>query len=102
MTIAKPTERVSARIPHNVYEKLMEAAETIGATLNQFLVQSAIEKADQILEHERIIQMTRQDANVFFDIIDDPPPINNKLLDAMKAYQEAFPDVKTRGTQQKT
>jgi len=98
MSVVKQTERVSARIPLRVYEKLTEAAQVIGATLNQFLVQSALEKADQILEQERVIQMSKRDAKVFFDAVDNPPPINEKLLDAMKAYQEAFPNVENRGT----
>ncbi len=33
MTIAKQTDRISARIPHHVYEKLIEAAETIGCNI---------------------------------------------------------------------
>ena len=98
MSVVKQTERVSATIPLRVYEKLTEAAQVIGATLNQFLVQSALEKADQILEQERVIQMSKRDAKVFFDAVDNPPPINEKLLEAMKAYQEAFPNVENRGT----
>jgi len=98
MSVVKQTERISARIPLCVYEKLTEAAQVIGATLNQFLVQSALEKADQILEQERVIQMSKRDAKVFFDAVDNPPPINEKLLEAMKAYHEAFPNVENRGT----
>ena len=44
MTISKQTERVSARVPAQVYQTLTQAAEISGATLNQFLVQSALEK----------------------------------------------------------
>lgn len=44
MTIPKQTERVSARVPVQVYQTLTQAAEISGATLNQFLVQSALEK----------------------------------------------------------
>ena len=37
------------RIPIAVYERVVEAAQAVGAPLNQFLVQSALEKANQIL-----------------------------------------------------
>ncbi len=97
MAVTRKTERVSARIPFHIYEKLTEAAETIGTSLNQLLIQSALEKADQILEKERTIKMTKQDAKVFFDAIETPPPINEKLLEAMKSYQKAFINVKNRG-----
>ena len=102
MSAVKNTERVTARIPLRVYEKLTEASQMVGATLNQFLVQSALEKADQVLEKERIIHMTKRDAKAFFDAVENPPPISEKLLQAMKSYQEAFPNVENRGTHQKT
>jgi uncharacterized protein (DUF1778 family) len=35
-------DRIGARVPHEVYETLRRAAELTGATVNQFLVQSAI------------------------------------------------------------
>lgn len=53
-----------------------------------------------ILERERVIKMTKQDAEVFFDAIRNPPPINHKLLMAMQAYQEAFPNAENRGLKQ--
>jgi|TARA_B100000809_G_scaffold39487_1_gene34568 uncharacterized protein (DUF1778 family) len=102
MTAVKQTERVSARIPQHVFERLTEAAHVVGATLNQFLVQSALEKAEKLLEQERVIQMSQRDAELFFETVENPPPINKKLLEAMDAYQENFPNVENRGTQPKT
>lgn len=101
MVAVKKTERISARIPLHVYEKLIEASQVSGSTINQFLVQSALEKANHILEQERVIHMTKQDAKVFFEALENPPPLNDKLLEAIKSYQEAFPNVENRGTQQK-
>lgn len=95
-------EIVSARIPIHLYNKLTEAASLIGATINQFLVQSAVEKADVILENEQIIKMTKRDAELFFDAVENPPPINHKLLMAMQSYQELFPNAQNRGTQSQT
>jgi uncharacterized protein (DUF1778 family) len=102
MTAVKQTERVSARIPQQAYERLTEAAQVVGATLNQFLVQSALEKAEKLLEQERVIQMSQDDAKLFFETVENPPPINKKLLKAMTMYQETFPNVENRGTQPKT
>jgi uncharacterized protein (DUF1778 family) len=70
--------------------------------LNQFLVQSALEKAEKLLEQERVIQMSQDDAKLFFETVENPPPINKKLLKAMTMYQETFPNVENRGTQPKT
>jgi uncharacterized protein (DUF1778 family) len=71
---------------------LMQAAEFTGATLNQFLVQSALEKAKDIIEQERIIKLTNKNANAFFEAIENPPAPNKKLLNAVKAYKDTFSD----------
>jgi uncharacterized protein (DUF1778 family) len=41
----KETERITVRVSLDIREKLTEAAAFSGATLNQFLVQAALEKA---------------------------------------------------------
>ena len=64
------SERVSARVPSHVYTMLTQAAELSGTTLNQFLVQAAFEKAQLIIEQERVINMSQQSASIFFDAIE--------------------------------
>ena len=43
-------DRIGARVPHEVYETLCRAAELTGATVNQFLVQSALKEAKAVIE----------------------------------------------------
>jgi len=62
MAITKTEERIPARMPHDVYERIAEAARTVGATLKQFIVQSALEKANNIIELERTIHLSTQAA----------------------------------------
>ena len=90
----KKNERVSARIPSNVYDKLTQAAELVGATLNQFLIQSALEKAQMVIEKERVINMTMESAKLFFNLIENPPASNDKLKNAIQVYKESFRDAK--------
>lgn len=44
------TQRVTARVPPNVYETLARAATLSGATMNRFIVQSSIEKARAVID----------------------------------------------------
>ena len=44
-------ERITARVSEQVKETLSSAAEIMGATLNQFLIQAALEKAENIIRH---------------------------------------------------
>ena len=59
-TIAKQ-DRIGARVPHEVYETLCRAAELTGATVNQFLVQSALKEAQAMIEHEELIHLSPRD-----------------------------------------
>ena len=51
-------KRFQTRMPYHVHEKLLHAANLSGATLNQFVVQSALEKASAVLEQERALNLT--------------------------------------------
>jgi uncharacterized protein (DUF1778 family) len=83
MTRQIAEERIPARMPTVVYERIVEAARTVGSTLNQFLVQSALEKADEILERERVITLSSKAAKTVFDLMDNPPEPNERLKKAM-------------------
>jgi uncharacterized protein (DUF1778 family) len=89
MTLNKIEERIPARMPPEVYERIVAAAQAVGATLNQFLVQSALDKANAILERERVIALSTRAAKTFFDLIDNPPEPNDRLKRAMK-HRKAF------------
>ena len=84
MRLNKIEERIPARMPPEVYERIAAAARTIGATLNQFLVQSALDKANDILERERVINLSTRAAEGFFDLIKNPPDPNDRLKEAMR------------------
>ncbi|WP_298272773.1 DUF1778 domain-containing protein [Geobacter sp.] len=88
MALAKTEERIPARMPHAVYERISEAAQAVGATLNQFLVQAALEKANEILEQERIIALSTKAAKTVFDLIENPPEPNERLKKALKRRED--------------
>ena len=73
MALNKIEDRIPARMPPEVYERIAAAARTIGATLNQFLVQSALDKANDILERERVITLTNRAALAFFSLHRESP-----------------------------
>ena len=70
----------------------MHASELLGATLNQFIIQSALEKAQSIIEQERLLNLTQKDAEVFFEAIENPPQPNKELVKAAIAYKREFLD----------
>ena len=80
-------ERITARVPVHVKEKLQKAADIEGATLNQFLVKAALEKAVEIIERESRIQLSVEDTKAFYGAIAQPPAPNHRLKDAVSRYQ---------------
>lgn len=83
-------KRFQTRMPYHVHDKLSHAAEVLGATLNQFIIQSALEKAQAILEQERVLSLTQKDAKIFFEAIENYPQPNEELVNAAVAYKREF------------
>ena len=82
------TERISARVSDEVYQTLHRAAGLVGSTVNQFLVQSALERAQTVIKEESIIYLTGESAKRFFDAIENPPVPNQKLKTAFRTHRE--------------
>ena len=78
--------RITARVPTQVQETLEMAASMVGATVNQFIVQTALREAERIIEQERVIRLSTRDAETFFSVLDNPPLPNDKLLATLQDY----------------
>lgn len=65
-----------------------EAAALRGATVNQFLVQAATERAEEILEEERVVSLSRRDARTFFAALENPLPVNAAMKRAARRHAE--------------
>jgi len=88
-TVTAKQDRIGARVPHDVYETLCRAAELSGATINQFLVQSALKEAQVVIEREQVIRMSARDWSWMLGLLENPTKPNAKLKAAMKRYQKA-------------
>lgn len=87
--------RLTTRITDRVQETLQAAADLVGATLNQFVVQAALEKAEKIIENESTMILTRRESMRLLQLLDNPPPRNEKFLAAQARYQEMTADADT-------
>ncbi len=85
-------DRIGARVPHEVYQTLCRAAELTGATVNQFLVQSALKEAHAVIEREEVMRLTPRDWSWLIGLMDNPPKHNARLKAAMKRYQKTKQD----------
>lgn len=79
--------RITARVPVLVQETLETAANIVGSTVNQFIVQTALHEAERIIEQERIMHLSAQDAMTFLNALDNPLPPNDTLMAAFQDYR---------------
>ena len=85
--LEEPRKRITARIPDKVRVTLEQAAELLGATVNQFVVQTAYEKAQRVIERESVIRLSQKDARKVFSLLDNPPKPNKRLKNAVKEFK---------------
>lgn len=83
-----PRSRITARVPDNVRETLEQAAELVGSTVNQFMVQSAYQEAQRIVERETTIRLSQEQARKVLALIDNPPKPNKYAKAAVKNYRK--------------
>jgi len=85
--------RFDARIPETQKALFEKAAGLAGyRTLTDFLISSAQEKANAIIENHYAIIASLKDQQTFFDSVINPPKPNENLKRAFKNYQQLLND----------
>ena len=85
--LEEPRKRITARVSDRVRDTLEQAAELLGATVNQFVVQTAYVEAQRVIERESVIRLSQQDAHKVLALLDHPPKPNKRLKDAVKVFK---------------
>jgi len=83
----EPRKRITARVSDKVRATLEQAAELLGATVNQFVVQTAYQEAQRVIERESAIRLSQKDARKVLSLLDNPPKPNKRLKDAVKGFK---------------
>lgn len=89
---ARTEKRLTMRISDHTQEKLKAAADLVGVTVNQFVVQAALEKAEKVIESESTIVLTRRESLRLLEMIENPPPRSEKFLQAQARYLQLKKD----------
>ena len=85
--LQEPRKRITARVSDTVRVTLEQAAELLGATVNQFVVQTAYLEAQRVIERESVIRLSQKDARKILSLLDNPPKANRRLKDAVKVFK---------------
>ena len=87
--MATTLPRITARVDTDTQELLSQAAAIAGmSSINSFVLSAAVEKAKKIMERERFLQLSQQDAMTLMNALDQPAKSNNKLQQAASRYTD--------------
>lgn len=81
--------RLVARTTTEIQEIILRAAEYSGATLSQFLIDSALEKAREVVEQTETLQLSMAGADALYKALDNPPKVNAQLQKAAQGYRDS-------------
>ncbi|WP_257252857.1 MULTISPECIES: DUF1778 domain-containing protein [unclassified Endozoicomonas] len=87
--MATSLPRITTRIDTDTKELLAEAAAIIGvSSINSFVLSAAIEKAKQIMDSERSLKLSQQDALLLVQALDKDLKPNPRLKQAAQRYKK--------------
>jgi uncharacterized protein (DUF1778 family) len=89
--MATTLPRITARVDADTQNLLNKASALAGmSSINSFVLSAAIEKAKQIIEQDRVLQLSRNDAKMLVEALDKPASVNSKLQNAGKRYENGM------------
>jgi len=81
--------RITARVTPEVQALLSKAAALMGvSSINSFVLSSAIEKAQSIMEREEFLKLSNEDSMLFLEALDRTTMANAKLSKAFQDYEK--------------
>src|ERR1035441_4140622 len=99
MPQTQPTRaaRLEARISPDLKRRLEYAASLRGATLTEFVVQSAQEAATRTIRENEVLTLSERARVAFAELLLNPPRPNRKAIAAAKRYKARFAEEIARG-----
>ncbi len=96
--MAKALRHITAAVDLDTHGLLAKAAALSGASsINSFVLNAAIEKAKQMLEHEQTLKLSQADAMLMMEALDKPATASMKLKLASEHYGfQAFQDAENK------
>jgi uncharacterized protein (DUF1778 family) len=87
-TTERKETRLVARTSTEIHEIIQRAADYSGVSLSQFLIESAMERARDVIEKTETLSLSMAGADALFAALEIPPKANDKLLKAAQHYKD--------------
>lgn len=76
--------------PSGLRAKIEEAAAWKGVSVGSFVADAVGKEAERIIEKERLIELSRQDAETIISLLENPPGPNAALRKAAKLHKKVI------------
>ncbi|MHB1416712.1 MAG: type II toxin-antitoxin system TacA family antitoxin [Chloroflexota bacterium] len=80
--------RLGARVTRSQKEMLQRAADLTGRSLTDFVVSSALDKAQEAIHAYEVVNMSERDARAFFAALENPPRLDAKMEEALAWHRK--------------
>jgi uncharacterized protein (DUF1778 family) len=78
---ADTRNRFTTRITDHAHKKLKMAADITGTSVNQFVVQAALERAERVINNKETVMSSRRESLRLLELLDNPPPLNRQATE---------------------
>ncbi|MCH8542644.1 MAG: DUF1778 domain-containing protein [Alcanivorax sp.] len=85
-SVARKDERVNLRVDAKTKAMLVQAAEISGTPLTEFVVQTALDRADRLVSQPKVTRVSNEEFFRVLDLIENPPAPTDYLVEAMKRF----------------
>ena len=85
---APKSDRLEARIPHSLKERLERAAAIEGTRLSEFVTRHLFEATDKVIQTHGMMTLTEEDTARFVEAVLNPPAPNQALLNAAERSRQ--------------
>lgn len=79
-------ERINLRLKRNAKTVLERAASFEGKTVSNFILTSALDRAEKTIHEHEVMSLNARDSEVFFNALAKPIRFNEKLADAFDEH----------------
>ena len=83
----RDVQKISTEVPAHHGAKIEEAAAWRGVPVSSFVIEAAVKEAEQAIQKERLIELTRDDAELIVSLLDNPPEPHAAMRKAIRAHK---------------
>lgn len=81
-------ERINLRLKSGAKSLLERAAGFEGKTVSQFILTSALERAEKTVQEHEMMTLNVENSRAFLNALADPTPFNRRLTDALEEHDK--------------